>query len=56
MTDYTDADLINLSNGQTLSYAALDQMLERLTVIEVAQELSVPFTELLQALKARHRT
>ena len=56
MTDQTDANSINFSNGQTLSYAALDQMLEEQTLIQVAQELKVTTGELMQVLKARPNT
>lgn len=55
MTDGTDANSICFSNGNTLSYAKLDEMLEQRTLVEVAQELSVSASELMQVLKARPR-
>lgn len=55
MTDGTDANSISFSNGNTVSYAKLDEMLEQRTLVEVAQELSITTTELMQVLKARPR-
>lgn len=55
MTESSDTDLITLSNGQTLDYAALDAMLERQNLLQLAQELNVTATELMQVLKARPR-
>lgn len=50
-----DANSIVLSNGQTLDYASLDAMLEQQNLLQLAQELQVTATELMQVLKARPR-
>ena len=55
MTNDLNATSITLSNGNTLTYAALDAMLEQQNLLQLAQELSIPATELMQVLKARPR-
>lgn len=49
----SDANSITLSNGQTLDYASLDAKLEQQNLLQLAQELQIPATELMQVLKAR---
>lgn len=51
----SDANSFTLSNGQTLDYATLDARLEQQNLLQLAQELQVPATELIQVLKARPR-
>lgn len=53
MTDDPSATSVTLSNGNTFTYAALDAMLEQQNLLQLAQELSIPATELMQVLKAR---
>lgn len=55
MSEPTDVNSICFSNGHTLSYSDLDEMLEQHTLIEVARSLSVPVGELMQVLKTRPR-
>lgn len=50
-----DATSVTLSNGQTMDYASLDAMLERQNLLQLAEELKVTATELMQVLKARPR-
>lgn len=50
-----DANSITLSNGQILDYASLDAMLEQQNLLQLAQELQITATELMQVLKARPR-
>ena len=55
MADQLDANSIHFSTGDTISYTALDQMLEQQNLFEVAKALNVPAQELMQVLKNRPR-
>jgi hypothetical protein len=56
MTDSIDATPITLSNGYTMDYATLDAKLEERNLLQLAQDLKVTATELMQVLKARPRS